>query len=413
MIGSPIRARTDTLRTATDQVSSVDSPGTTRNYYGPTAYYRNTNLDTVAVVSPSSVLVDLLYTTTTTTRRMETATDTFTTTTTIEVIGEVDPVVSPVVPPAVPPIVTPATLPAHVYLRAVGADIGGASRVRAVTPDGSVAFDDYAFETTFTGGVRVATGDVTGDGVDDILTAAGDGGGPRLRILDGATGATVRDGFAFADTLRVGAFVAAADVNGDGFADYAVTAGLGGGSRVALFDGKTGERLVADFLAFDADSRTGFTVALGDVTGDGVPEIVVGQLGGGSQVRVFDLTGKLLSEFTASEPSFTGGAYVAVGDVNGDGRAEVLTGAGLGGGPRVRAFDVAPDGSATEVQNGFTFDSTTRDGVKVGTGTTAVRQTVVIAGVQGRTRQNVAGQPPGTDDDAPFGPSWLGGLWVS
>ena len=320
---------------------------------------------------------------------MRTTTDTFLRTTTIQIIGD-----------------------DVLRLRAVGADAGGGSRVRAATPDGAVALDVFVFEDAFTGGVRVATGDVTGDGVDDVLTAAGDGGGPRVRILDGATGATVRDFFAFADTLRVGAFVAADDVNGDGFADYAVTAGLGGGSRVALFDGKTGDRLGADFLAFDAESRTGFTVALGDVTGDGRPEIIVGQLGGGSKVRIFDLTGKLLSEFTAYEPTFAGGVFLSIGDADGNGSSEVILGAGPGGGPRVRAFVVAADGALTEVQNGFSFDPNTRDGVKVGTSTNATGQATVVAGLRGRTRLMVAGLN-GIDDDAPFGPTWTGGLWVS
>ncbi len=146
-------------------------------------------------------------------------------------------------------------------------------------------FDPFVYKTTFTGGVRVATAHVNGDSVDDILAAAGDGGGPRVQIFDGKTGEVIRNFFAFADTNRVGVYVSAADIIGDGFADYAVTPGTGGGPRVANFDGKTGERIRGDFLAFNGTSRTGFTVAMGDLNGDGRAEVSVGQASAGSCIR--------------------------------------------------------------------------------------------------------------------------------
>jgi len=47
------------------------------------------------------------------------------------------------------------------------------------------AFD--AFEAGFTGGVRVAAGDVTGDGHDDIVVGPGPGRSPDVRVFDGVT----------------------------------------------------------------------------------------------------------------------------------------------------------------------------------------------------------------------------------
>ena len=89
---------------------------------------------------------------------------------------------------------------------------------------------------------------MTGDGVPDVITAAGPGGGPHVKVFDGAallTGVVdeVYSFFAYAPGFTGGAFVAAADVNGDGQADIITSAGPGGGPHVRVFDGATGAPL--------------------------------------------------------------------------------------------------------------------------------------------------------------------------
>ena len=58
---------------------------------------------------------------------------------------------------------------------AVGSGAGGGPEVKVyvVSPNPVLKFDFLAFDTGFTGGVRVALGDVNGDGVPDIICAAG------------------------------------------------------------------------------------------------------------------------------------------------------------------------------------------------------------------------------------------------
>src|SRR5262245_42546426 len=67
----------------------------------------------------------------------------------------------------------------------------------------------------FFGGVRIASADVTGDTVADIITAAGPGGAPHVRVMNGATGKDSLNFFAYDQNFSGGVYVAAGDVTGD------------------------------------------------------------------------------------------------------------------------------------------------------------------------------------------------------
>jgi hypothetical protein len=253
----------------------------------------------------------------------------------------------------------------HPHLFVTGADAGAAPHVEAFSnTNPTVAVQSFfAFDPHFTGGVRVAAGDVNGDGTDDIIVGAGPGGGPQVEVFDGQTGALIRSFFAFDPGFRGGVKVAAGDVNGDGFADIIVGAGPGGGPNVKVFSGKDGS-LLSSFFAFDPGFTGGITVAAGDTNHDRLADVIVGAgPGGGPNVKVFsgrDMT--LLSSFFAFDPSFRGGVFVAAGDVNGDGQGDIIVGAGPGGGPRVAAFDGQ---TQAMLANFFAFDTTFAGGVRV------------------------------------------------
>jgi protocatechuate 3,4-dioxygenase beta subunit len=220
----------------------------------------------------------------------------------------------------------------------------------------------------FAGGVRTAVGDITGDGTPDVVAAAGPGGGPHVVAYDGNTGAVVRSFFAFEEAFRGGSFVATGDFDGDGVADLAVSADRGGGPRVRVFRSADPTQVMADFWGIeDANFRGGARVAAGDLTADGRAELVVAAgVGGGPRVAVYDGRGlavnsptKVAGDFFAFEPNFTGGVYLATGDVDGDGHADVITGAGEGGGPRVRTVSgrELAAGRVTTLTDQFAFDA--------------------------------------------------------
>src|SRR5260370_431988 len=128
-----------------------------------------------------------------------------------------------------------------------GPDAGVGPHVRFFNADASQRLSFSAYDPSFTGGVRVAVGDVNGDGVPDLITAAGPGGGPHVKIFDGATGNLIASFFAYDPSFTGGVYVAAGDVNGDGHADIITGAGANGGPHVKVFDGKTGNVLYSFF----------------------------------------------------------------------------------------------------------------------------------------------------------------------
>jgi hypothetical protein len=217
-------------------------------------------------------------------------------------------------------------------LMAAGAGVGAGPEVTVFnSQSGAVVRNFAAYAAGFHGGVRVAMGDVDGDGDEDIVTAPGISGGPDVRVFDGSTGQLIRDFMAYSPTFLGGVNVAVADVNGDGYADIITGADAGGGPHVKVFSGKDGSVLYS-FMAYSVNFLGGVRVAGGDVNGDGKADIVTAPgPSGGPDIRVFDgNSGQLFQEFLAYDASFTFGVYVAAGDVNGDGHADIIAGTGEG-----------------------------------------------------------------------------------
>src|SRR5437764_1205351 len=228
----------------------------------------------------------------------------------------------------------------------VGAGAGGGPQVSVFNGQtGAVVRSFMAFDEGFRGGVDVAVGDVNGDGFADIVVGAGPGGGPHVKVFSGKDGSVLQSFMAYAPTFTGGVSVAAGDVNGDGKADVITGAGPGGGPHVKVFDGATGNQ-IDSFMAYDPAFTGGVDVAAGPVEGGTRADVITGAgPGGGPHVKVFNVgTGEtLVQSFFAYDAAFQGGVNVAVSDLTGDGKAEIVTGAGAGGGPAVMVFDGTDD----------------------------------------------------------------------
>jgi len=132
-----------------------------------------------------------------------------------------------------------------------GAGPGGGPHVRAfhyapaavggVTDDAAVNF--FAYTPLFTGGVHVAAGNLTGGSRAELITGAGPGGGPHVRVFFDGTVADVPGFFAYVPGFTGGVSVGVAG------SEVLTGVGPGGGPHVRRF-ASDGSPLGGGFFAF-------------------------------------------------------------------------------------------------------------------------------------------------------------------
>lgn len=247
--------------------------------------------------------------------------------------------------------------------------VGGGPHVRVLRADGSEIDSFLAYDALMRAGVNVAVGDLDGDGKKEIITAPRQGGAPHVRIFTREGLPIFTPGFmAYDENFRGGVSVAVADVNGDGLDEIITGAGKGGGPQVRVFD-RYGEPLFS-FFAFHGDFRGGINVATAALGQDKSNAIIAAVLGGDQPlVKVFSISTGLrtVSQFLAFGKNFIGGVGVSGADVDGDGVDEIVTAAGHGGGPQVRVFTI--NGELLPL-NFFSYENDFRGGVNVAAGDT-------------------------------------------
>jgi Bacterial Ig domain/FG-GAP-like repeat len=189
-------------------------------------------------------------------------------------------------------------------------------------------------------------------------------------LVDPATGQLTYT--AFAGFFGVDQFTyTVADVHGSRSSPATVTVSVahgplpvvsrGAGGRLRILDPQTGGLLLV-LRPYGRHFHGKLRVALGDVNGDGIADVIIGAAHGRRPLRLFNgQTGALLGTFPAPGTRKTDGVHVAAGDVNGDGVADVLLLSRRRGHSLALAFsgvNGAPLGALTPAQIDRFFAST-------------------------------------------------------
>jgi lipoprotein-anchoring transpeptidase ErfK/SrfK len=222
----------------------------------------------------------------------------------------------------------------------VGSGFGSRPLVRVFRQDGSMIGEFLAYGEGFRGGVNVTTCDLDGDGNSEIVTGAGYTGGPHVRVFTNDGIPTGTSFFAYAEGFRGGVNVTCGDITGDGQAEIITGAGVGGGPHVRVYDNSG--LLLDEAFSGSAHDTTGAFVTLGDTDGDGELEVLSSPMAYTyPSVTVFSWTNETLRyrQALAAGLTQTHGTPIAAFDVDNDGADEIAVSQGAFGSSAVQIFE--------------------------------------------------------------------------
>lgn len=205
------------------------------------------------------------------------------------------------------------------------------SFVRFLRPNGErVRNGFFASEDGYReGGDQIAHIDLDGNGRRDLVVVA------KNKILAWRDdGATLFKIFPYTASYKGNLHAAIGDIDLDGKLDIAVSPSSGSTGALKIYN-RDGSEKKGGLFPFGAKYTGGFTVAMNN------GRLIVGAgTGREPTVQVYDASLKLIKQWVVFEKNFRGGVSVAVGDITGDGRSEVVVGAGPGKKPLIRIFDL-------------------------------------------------------------------------
>jgi FG-GAP-like repeat len=218
---------------------------------------------------------------------------------------------------------------------------------------------------TYQQGVRVAVGDVNGDGRNEIVTAPGKDAWTELKVFDGKSFKQLKTVLPFKDaTWWAGAYVATGDTNGDGRDEIVEGLDAGCCTTLHVLDATTGNDL-SGFFPYGNNSEVGARVAAGDLNGDGTADVIAVPLGS-TRISAFRVSGgAAFRTIDAFGGEITGPVSIAAGDLSGDARAEIVAAAPTAYGVEVKIFN-ASTGTAETALSPYGGESVSNVAVALG-----------------------------------------------